>query len=366
MKRPGVAPLGRDRANRARREAGSGARRRPATRSVPAARSGTYRHANDGREVRDQAQTEQHEDRENREVGAAGGESGDDTVMFVGSAGRGCVGFVSVAAGGAGGRFRVEEFMGLRIGRKPRQNPQKRHGQPSYALPKPCRAAAGAGELVAEKHQVAAHHTEVVKPPGFCARWRGWRPGCPPLTTLLQCSHEPMPTPAQLHKVNHLLTHVLAAAVARRWSQVRAGDCGETCTGFYGDFSFGWTPADDELRLLEGDMRSILVECRHFAHLEKTPAQATAFFAGNPYKLEVVETLAELDDAVGFYALDEFVDVCSCQIKELSELKAISPDAFALTGTTPALWRQGDKEAWLTRIHGVQAAALFGGRIGQG
>ena len=173
-----------------------------------------------------------------------------------------------------------------------------------------------------------------------------------------------MPTPAQLHKVNHLLTHVLAAAVARRWPQVRAGDCGETCEGFYGDFSFGWTPTDDELRLLEGDMRSILVECRHFAHLENTPAQAAAFFAGNPYKLEVVETLAELDDAVGFYALDEFVDVCSCQIKELSELKAISPDAFALTGTTPALWRQGDKEAWLTRVHGVQAAALLGGRIG--
>jgi threonyl-tRNA synthetase len=111
-------------------------------------------------------------------------------------------------------------------------------------------------------------------------------------------------------------------------------------------------------------MRQILAECRRFEHREKTPAQAAAFFAGNPYKLQIVETLAELEETVGFFALDEFQDVCSCQIKELSELKAIGPDAFALTGTTPALWRQRDKEVWLTRIHGVQAAAIFGGRIG--
>lgn len=173
-----------------------------------------------------------------------------------------------------------------------------------------------------------------------------------------------MPTPAELHKVNHLLSHVLAAAVARRWPQINAGDCGETCTGFFGDFAFEPAPPSaEELALLEGDMRLILAECRRFEHREKTPAQAAAFFAGNPYKLQIVETLAELDETVGFFALDEFQDVCPCQIKELSELKAIPPDAFALTGTTPALWRQGDKEVWLTRIHGVQAAAVFGGRI---
>ena len=111
-------------------------------------------------------------------------------------------------------------------------------------------------------------------------------------------------------------------------------------------------------------MRRVLAECRRFEHREKTPAQAAAFFAGNPYKLAIVETLAELDDRVGFFALDDFQDVCPCQIKELRELKAIGPGAFSLTGTTPALWRQRDKEVWLTRIHGVQAAALFGGRLG--
>jgi threonyl-tRNA synthetase len=173
-----------------------------------------------------------------------------------------------------------------------------------------------------------------------------------------------MPTPVELHKINHLLTHVLTAAVARRWPNVRPGDGGETCTGFYVDFALALPPTDAELAMIERDMRSILIECRHFAHLEKTPAQAAAFFADNPFKLEVVETLAELDDTVGFYELDAFVDVCPCQIKELGALKAIAPDGFALTATTPALWRRGDKEVWLTRIHGVQAAALLGGRIG--
>ena len=174
-----------------------------------------------------------------------------------------------------------------------------------------------------------------------------------------------MPTPAEIRKVNHLLSHVLAAAVAQRWPQVNAGDSGETCAGFYGDFAFEPVPpTDGELALLESDMRRILAECRRFEHLEKTPVQAAAFYAGNPYKLKIVETLAELDESVGFYALDDFQDVCCCQIKELNELKAIGPDAFALTGTTPALWRRRDKEVWLTRIHGVQAAALLGGRIG--
>jgi threonyl-tRNA synthetase len=173
-----------------------------------------------------------------------------------------------------------------------------------------------------------------------------------------------MPTSAELHKVNHLLTHVLNAAVARRWPQVNAGDSGETREGFFGDFAFEPVPPTaEELALLEGDMRRILAECRRFEHREKTPAQAAAFFAGNPFKLKIVETLAELDETVGFYALDDFQDVCSCQIKELCELKAIGPGAFALTGTTPALWRLRDKEVWLTRIHGVQAAALAG-RVG--
>lgn len=173
-----------------------------------------------------------------------------------------------------------------------------------------------------------------------------------------------MPTPAELHKINHLLTHVLTAAVAQRWPQVRPGDCGETCTGFFGDFGFGDTPPTEaEIAQIEADMRSILAECRHFSPLEKSPAQAKAFFADNPYKLAVVENLAELDERIGFYRLDEFEDVCSCQLKELSELKAISPDAFALTGATPALWRSRGREVWLTRIHGVQAAALIGGRI---
>ena len=174
-----------------------------------------------------------------------------------------------------------------------------------------------------------------------------------------------MPTPAEIRKVNHLLAHVLAAAVARRWPQIHAGESGETSEGFYGDFAFEPVPpTDEELAGLENDMRRVLAECRRFEHAEKTPAQAAAFFAGNPFKLRIVETLAELDETVGFYALDDFQDVCSCQLKELGELKAIGPDAFALTGTTPALWKQRDKEVWLTRIHGVQAAALLGGRIG--
>jgi threonyl-tRNA synthetase len=174
-----------------------------------------------------------------------------------------------------------------------------------------------------------------------------------------------MPTPAEIHKVNHLLSHVLVAAVARRWPQVNAGDSGETPEGFYGDFAFEPVPpTEEELALLEAELRKIIAVGRVFELLKKTPAQAAAFFAGNPYKLAIVETLAELDETVGFYALDEFQDVCSCQLKELSELKAIGPDAFALTGSMPSLWKQRDKEVWLTRIHGVQAAALLGGRIG--
>ena len=55
-----------------------------------------------------------------------------------------------------------------------------------------------------------------------------------------------MPTPAEIRKVNHLLAHVLAAAVARRWPQIHAGESGETSEGFYGDFAFEPVPPTDE------------------------------------------------------------------------------------------------------------------------
>jgi hypothetical protein len=229
---------------------------------MPEPRGGAQDRRDRRNEARGQAQPGENEEREDDEVGRTGRKGGDDAtvlvVRVVRSGDLGVVGVIvrarrmTVGARVVARRFGVEKLMCRRIGGEPGQQPREPHGQPCDGLPEETRAAARVGAVEAEEGHFATEHTEVVNPP---------------LTTLLECSNPPVPTPAELHKVNHLLSHVLAAAVARRWPQINAGESGETCEGFFGDFAFEPVPPTaEELALLEGDMRQILAECRRFEH----------------------------------------------------------------------------------------------------
>lgn len=164
--------------------------------------------------------------------------------------------------------------------------------------------------------------------------------------------------PIQLHKTKHLLTHVLTAAVRRRWATVGTGDSGETREGFFVDLLVGEeVDVESELPALETDMRRILAATERFAAQEITPAAARALFSGNPIKHALLETIDEWDQPVRVFDLDGVIDVCDCALKDVRELRAIEPACFDLLGALRLPWRERARSLWVTRITGLVEGA---------
>lgn len=163
----------------------------------------------------------------------------------------------------------------------------------------------------------------------------------------------------QLHKTKHVLTHVLTAAVRRRWPVVGTGDSGETREGFYVDLLLGdEVDVDAQLGDIAGDMRRVLAASTRFTALELSHAAARELFAGNPIKQAWIEAIAESDQPARLFDLDGVIDVCNCALKDPLELRAIDPAGFDLVRAVRLPWREHARTLWITRVSGAVAGGL--------
>jgi threonyl-tRNA synthetase len=164
--------------------------------------------------------------------------------------------------------------------------------------------------------------------------------------------------PVQLHKAKHLLTHVLTAAVRRRWPLVGTGNSGETREGFFVDLLVDeGADVDSHLATIESDMRRVLLQSTQFSAVELAPEAARELFPENPIKHALLGVFAEWDRPAQLYDLDGVIDVCDCVLKDPAELRAISPWSFMLSRMVRLPWREHARTLWVTRISGVVMGA---------
>jgi len=71
-------------------------------------------------------------------------------------------------------------------------------------------------------------------------------------------------------------------------------------------------------------MRKILPHWKGFEKIVATPEEARARFAGNPYKLELIEGIIKNGEEITFYKSGDFVDLCR---GGHAEPKDMQPDA---------------------------------------
>ena len=154
------------------------------------------------------------------------------------------------------------------------------------------------------------------------------------------------------HKAKHLLTHVLAAAGARRWPEVIVGESGETPTGFYADFGLANPPSDEELAELTDEMARLLVDGQRGRSLTLSPPWARTLFARQPWKVQQVEVMAENRAALPCFELNGFYDLCGCVLVQPHELRAVHPETFTLTQVSLVAWVHRGKEQWFHRVFG--------------
>ena len=154
------------------------------------------------------------------------------------------------------------------------------------------------------------------------------------------------------HK-RHTLAHLLAQAVLEHYPGALPTLGPAVDNGFYYDFDFGVEKiGDEDIKKIQKSMRKNLNKWTQFSHREVSLEEAKEIFAGNIYKLELIEEIAGRGESITLYTCGEFEDLCRGGHTE-NPSKEISSDSFKLSHVAGAYWRGDEKNKMLTRIYGV-------------
>lgn len=163
----------------------------------------------------------------------------------------------------------------------------------------------------------------------------------------------------KLEHKRHTLAHLLAKVVIDKYPHAKLTLGPAIDTGFYYDIDFteGEAPGDNDLKSIQKDMRKMLSAWQNFEHKEVTPEEAREIYKDNPYKLELINEIAEKGEKITLYTAGrgtkaEFTDLCRGGHTE-NPAKEIATDTFKLDKIAGAYWRGNEKNPMLTRIYGL-------------
>lgn len=162
------------------------------------------------------------------------------------------------------------------------------------------------------------------------------------------------PMNQKLEHKRHTLAHLLAAAVIEQYPHAKLTLGPAIDTGFYYDidFSAGEAPGDADLKQLQKGMKKLINKWTEFTHEEVTVDKAREVFAGNKFKLELIDEIEQKGETITIYTCGDFTDLCRGGHVE-NPKEGIAMDAFKLDKIAGAYWRGDEKNPMLTRIYGV-------------
>jgi threonyl-tRNA synthetase len=148
--------------------------------------------------------------------------------------------------------------------------------------------------------------------------------------------------------LRHTASHCLAQAVQRLYDGVDLAIGPPTDDGFYYDF--------DDLDVDEEDLDEILAEMEEIIEADYdveyeqvSIEEARDRLADQPYKLELLEELAEEGETVSFYSQGEWEDLCKGpHVDSTGEIGAVD-----LLEIAAAYWRGDEENPMQTRIYGT-------------
>ena len=155
----------------------------------------------------------------------------------------------------------------------------------------------------------------------------------------------------QLAELRHSAAHLLAAAVLELYPKAKLAIGPSIDEGFYYDIDFGKESlGDEQLDSIENKMRELVPNWQEFKREEVNAEVAKEKFAGNPYKIELIEELEKAGDVLTLYHSGEFTDLCrGGHVDEPKEQLKF----FKLLSVAGAYWRGSEKNPMLTRIYGT-------------
>ncbi len=163
---------------------------------------------------------------------------------------------------------------------------------------------------------------------------------------------------SDLYKLRHTAAHVLAQAVLELYPQAKLGIGPPVADGFYYDFDLGVaengrsrTFRPDDLPRLENRMRQIIAGKHPLVYEEVSLDEVRRRLGDQPYKLELIDELAEKGEKISLYRHDSFVDLC--RGPHVAHTGKIPADGLKLMSIAGAYWRGDEKRPQLQRIYGT-------------
>lgn len=149
----------------------------------------------------------------------------------------------------------------------------------------------------------------------------------------------------------HTTAHIMAQAVCRLFKDVKLAIGPAIDSGFYYDFDLEKSLTNDDLVEIEEEMQKIIKEDLEVEKFTLKPDEALDFMKehNQPYKVELIEELAEKGADLAFRKQGEFVDLCAgTHLMSTGKVKS-----FKLLNCTGAYWRGDSSRPMLQRIYGI-------------
>ncbi|MBR5087982.1 MAG: threonine--tRNA ligase, partial [Ruminiclostridium sp.] len=146
-----------------------------------------------------------------------------------------------------------------------------------------------------------------------------------------------------LEVYRHSLAHILAKAVIEIYGkEVQYAIGPQISDGFYYDFTFpeGVSVTNEDFAKIEDKMREIIKRREDWKRVEISKAEALKTFAGQKFKVEIINDLADDETITAYWTGDDYIDLC--RGPHVDNSQELMGAAFEIRSVSGAYWR-GDE-----------------------
>ncbi|AZP05031.1 threonine--tRNA ligase [Jeotgalibaca ciconiae] len=148
--------------------------------------------------------------------------------------------------------------------------------------------------------------------------------------------------------LRHSSAHLMAHALTRLFPGIHFGVGPAIETGFYYDTDMPEQLAEEQLPLVEDEMKKIIRENYPIVRREVSREEALEIFKEDPYKVELITDLPE-DEVITVYTQEEFTDLCrGIHVPSTGKIQV-----FKLLSLAGAYWRGNSDNKMMQRVYGT-------------
>lgn len=148
--------------------------------------------------------------------------------------------------------------------------------------------------------------------------------------------------------LRHSSAHLLAHALTRLFPGIHFGVGPAIESGFYYDTDMPQQLTEDQLPLVEEEMKNIIKANYPIVRSEVSREEALAIFQDDPYKQELISALPE-DEAITVYTQEDFTDLCrGIHVPSTGKIQV-----FKLLSLAGAYWRGDSNNKMMQRVYGT-------------